>query len=149
MRTLKHSAEFHLVAKVAHCVIESLDVVMLHSHLRAHGDMTNYASPVFTGAYSGTCRRRSSLDHEKCLRAGGRYVVAGRSRVPDCSGANGLDRVELHGNFESGAIMVPAANRSKVFSRRYARVIGWKAANCTLTACEREPLEGASLRTPP
>ena len=55
VRTFEHSAEFHFVANAAHCVIESLDVVLLHSHLRAHGDLTNYTSPVFTGAYQGRC----------------------------------------------------------------------------------------------
>ena len=38
--------------------------------------------------------------------------------------------MDLHGNFESGALIVPAANRSKVLLKRYARVIGWNAASC-------------------
>ncbi len=119
VRTFEHSAELHFVANAAHCVIESLDVAMLHSHLRAHGDLTNYKSPVFIGAYLGTV---SGEDLRWITRNAsvpvGDMSLQGEVAYRTAQGQTLLDRAELHGNFESGALIVPAANRSKVLLKQ-------------------------------
>ena len=47
VRTFEHSAELHFVADATHCVIESIDFLTLYTRLRAHGEVTDYKSPVF------------------------------------------------------------------------------------------------------
>ncbi len=118
VRTFEHSAELHFVANAAHCVIESLDVALLHSHLRAHGDLTNYKSPVFMGAYqaevSGEDLRWITKDASVPV---GDMSLQGEAAYRTAQGQTLLDRVDLHGNFESGALVVPA-NRSKVLLKQ-------------------------------
>jgi translocation and assembly module TamB len=118
VRTFEHSAELRFVANAAHCVIESLDVAMLHSHLRAHGDLATYTSPVFTGAYSGEV---SGEDLRWITRNAsvpvGDMSLQGEVVYRTAQGATLLDRVILHGNFESGALIVPA-NKSKVLLKQ-------------------------------
>ena len=114
VRTFEHSAELHFVANAAHCVIESLDVAILRSHLWAHGELTNYKSPVFTGAYLGTV---SGEDLRWISRNAsvpvGDMSLQGDVAYRTAQGQTLLDRAEVHGNFESGALIVPA-NRSRV-----------------------------------
>jgi translocation and assembly module TamB len=118
VRTFEHSAELHFVANSAHCVIESLDLAMLHSHLRARGDLTNYKSPVFIGAYSGDV---SGEDLRWITRNTsvplGDMSSQGEVAYRTAQGQTLLDRVEIHGNFESGALIVPA-NKSKVLLKQ-------------------------------
>jgi translocation and assembly module TamB len=118
VRTFEHSAKLHFVANAAHCVIESLDVALLHSHLRAHGDLTDYKSPVFKGAYSGEV---SGDDLRWITRDAsvpvGDMSLQGEVAYRTAQGQTLLDRADLHGNFESGALIVPA-NRSKVLLKQ-------------------------------
>ena len=118
VRTFEHSAELHFAANAAHCVIESLDVAMLHSHLLAHGDLADYKSPVFIGAYSGEV---SGEDLRWIMRNAsvpvGDMSSQGEVAYRTAQGQTLLDRVILRGNFESGALIVPA-NKSKVLLKQ-------------------------------
>jgi translocation and assembly module TamB len=114
VRTFEHSMELHLVADATHCVVESLDLATWHSHLRAHGDLTEYKTPVFTGGYQAAV---SGDDLRWIMKntsvPAGDISLQGEIAYRSTRGQSVLDQTRLTGNMESGALTV-SANASKV-----------------------------------
>jgi translocation and assembly module TamB len=114
VRTFDHSADLHFVAYANHCVIEKLELATLHSHLLAHGDLSNYKSPVFTGDYRAAIlgedlrwitKNASLPSGELSLQGGATYHSA--------QGRTLLEQTDLDGRVESEMLIVPT-NQSKV-----------------------------------
>jgi translocation and assembly module TamB len=118
LRTFEHSAELHFVADTTHCVVESIDLSTLHNHLRAHGELTDYKSPAFAGAYQvsvfGEDLRR--IMKNPAIPSGD-LSLRGEVVYRTAPGQTLLQRIDLRGNLESAALIVPA-NASKVVLKR-------------------------------
>jgi translocation and assembly module TamB len=116
--TFEHSAALHFVADTTHCVVESIDLSTLHNHFRAQGELTDYHSPAFTGAY------RVSVSGEELRRImkndaipSGDLALQGEVVYRTAQGQTLLQRIHLRGSLESAALIVPA-NASKVVLKR-------------------------------
>jgi uncharacterized protein involved in outer membrane biogenesis len=118
VRTFEHSAELHFVADATHCVIESIDFSTLHTRLRAHGEVTDYKSPVFNGGFQAEV---SGEDLRWILKnnslPSGDLSLQGEVTYRTAQGQTLLERTDLRGNLESATLIVPA-NSSKVVLKR-------------------------------
>ncbi len=118
VRTFEHSMELRFIADASHCVVESLHLASFHSHLQAYGNLTDYKSPSFTGAYQAAV---SGEDLRWIMKnssvPSGDISLQGEVAYRSAQGQSVLDQSYLTGNMESAALVMPV-NTSKVALKR-------------------------------
>src|SRR6202035_402779 len=84
------------------------DVTAMHSSLTLHGSLGNYASPVFSGDYSGSV---SANDLRWILKndamPGGEIAVQGDVLYRNKTNSTFLNDLRLQGRMQSGRVVLP------------------------------------------
>jgi len=145
VRTFEHSMEVHFVADAKRCVVESLDLATWHSHVRAHGNVTNYKSPVFTGAYQATV---SGEDLRWIMKntsvPSGDISLQGEVAYRSAPGQTVLDETHISGNMESAALIV-STNTSKVVLKQLHAAYCLEAGQLNVNGVRAEAFGGRIL----
>ena len=119
VRTFEHSMELRFIADASHCVVESLHLASFHSHLQVYGNLTDYKSPSFAGAYQAAV---SGEDLRWIMKnssvPSGDISLQGEVAYRSAQGQSVLDQTYLTGNMESAAALVMSVNTSKVALKR-------------------------------
>jgi translocation and assembly module TamB len=114
VRTFEHSARLQFVADATHCVVERLDVAAMHTHVQAHGNLTDYQHPMFTGDYQATVSAEDlRWVTENPFVPSGELSLQGGINYHNSSGQTFLQQTYLDGRLESAALIVPA-NQSTI-----------------------------------
>jgi translocation and assembly module TamB len=108
-RTFEHRAELHFAADAKKCIIESLDVAMMHSKVVVHGELANYSNPEFAGQYQAEV---SGQDIAWILKDAalptGDFALQGKATYRAAAGAEWPQRTFADGTIESTAMTVPS-----------------------------------------
>jgi len=114
VRTFEHSAKLQFVADATHCVVEKLDVAAMRTQVQAHGNLTDYQHPVFTGDYQATVSAEDIRWVTKNASVpSGELSLQGGINYHSSSGQTFLQQTYLDGRLESAALIVPV-NQSKI-----------------------------------
>ncbi len=106
-RTFEHRAELHFAADAKKCMIESLDVAMMHSKFVVRGELANYARPEFAGQYQAQV---SGQDIAWILKDAalptGDFALQGKATYRTAAGVEWPQRTFADGTIESTAMTV-------------------------------------------
>jgi translocation and assembly module TamB len=109
VRTFEHAAELHFAADATHCVVQHLDLSVLHSRLSAQGELSDYGNPAFTGNYQGQVSGEDLRWITKNASIPmGDFVLKGAIAYRSSQGETFFDRAYVNGNLQSASLIVPA-----------------------------------------